>query len=338
MVDDKFVNLIAKYLSGDITLQEKAALLSWLEEDPANKALYSELTEVWSLSEQYEEQYETDTKVAWEQLQAKIDSPNTEEIEEVKIVRFSFRKKWLRVAVAILLLFSVGYWWNNWPVAISQNDLVYLQSSNQGAEMHVLPDGTKVWLNDSTTLTYDRQFEPRNVMMVGEAFFEVEQDSSSPFQIITEQAATEVLGTAFNIRAYPEEERVEVTVEKGKVALKKVQLPNEKVILEKGKTGYYVKEKKVLKISDKKNQNAQAWRVRELVIDNATIQEVEIALERYFDVEIHIQNPDLMNCPYTTGTYIDPDLDAILAQLAFALDMEVKKSNDRYELVGGRCE
>nr|WP_281358878.1 FecR family protein [Sphingobacterium prati] len=84
-----------------------------------------------------------------------------------------------------------------------------------------LPDGTKVWLNAASSLKYPMSFakNERKVILLGEAFFEVTKDNSRPFKVLSKGQEIEVLGTAFNVNAYPENTMIKTTLITGKVKL-----------------------------------------------------------------------------------------------------------------------
>ncbi|HKP32519.1 MAG TPA: FecR family protein, partial [Chitinophagaceae bacterium] len=97
----------------------------------------------------------------------------------------------------------------------------------------VLPDGSSVWLNAGSKLTYSKDFgtKDRNVTLTGEAFFDVVSNEEVPFEITTPTLQIKVLGTAFNVKSYPSEKTSETTVIRGRVEIISNQRPNEKFVL-----------------------------------------------------------------------------------------------------------
>lgn len=108
--------------------------------------------------------------------------------------------------------------WGDQPDHESGKDLFTLSTPKGGTYQITLPDGTKVWLNAASTLIYPAKFEgpAREVRLVGEAYFDVAKQST-PFLVVTEGQTTEVLGTQFNILAYPEEQEIQTTLVTGSV-------------------------------------------------------------------------------------------------------------------------
>jgi transmembrane sensor len=97
-------------------------------------------------------------------------------------------------------------------------------SSPAGSKSEVsLPDGSKVWLNASSEIRFSRNFDTdlREVSLIGEAYFDVANRENKPFVVLAQGIKVNVLGTAFNVRAYPEDKFIETTVERGLVTVER---------------------------------------------------------------------------------------------------------------------
>ncbi len=193
-------------------------------------------------------------------------------------------------------------------------------------------------MNGDSELRYDEKFDQRRVELKGEAFFDIARMEEKPFEIYSGVAKTLVLGTAFNVRAYPTEDKVEVTVVRGKVALVETKETQKAVLLEAGNAGSYDKAKKTVQKEEAPKVNADSWKTEKLVFENTQLNEVIESLERYFNVDIEASNPSVLNCHFT-GNYEKPELDQILEVLAFGVDLSIEKyDDDRYLLEGIGCE
>ena len=197
-----------------------------------------------------------------------------------------------------------------------------------------LPDGTKVWLNGSSSLRYDYAINPgtRTVYMEGEAYFEVYKNSERPFVIHTGKVTTEVLGTSFNLRYYPHESNVELNVISGKVAFGE----NEKIEVSSGAFASFHDALERITSTRSNDPNAIAWKTKRLLFEDAVMKEVVRDLERYFNVSIEIETPGLLNCHFT-GSFHDPDLEEILRVIGFGLNIDYTVSNKKYFLSGQNC-
>jgi ferric-dicitrate binding protein FerR (iron transport regulator) len=170
----------------------------------------------------------------------------------------------------------------------------------------------------------------------GEAFFDVERVETSPFEITSGETKTTVLGTTFNVRAYPAEDKIEVTVESGKVAFAAIKQKQAPILLAEGKSGVYDKKEDAVRVEEKKIINANAWKTKRLVFDETLLKDVFESLERYFDVKIETANPMILECHYST-TFDKPDLENILEVVTGTLGLTVRQEGNSYLVSGKGC-
>lgn len=154
-----------------------------------------------------------------------------------------------------------------------------------------LGDGTEIWLNSGSKLTYPKAFsgKTRGVTLEGEAYFQVAHDASRPFSIRTGKLITKVLGTSFNIKAYPEDRNIRVAVLTGKV---RVSMPTAKgmdsVALTPHELVTFNKAKQTIRVGDVANTaHLISWREGRLHYDGVPLRVVIADLQRKYDVEIH---------------------------------------------------
>jgi ferric-dicitrate binding protein FerR (iron transport regulator) len=243
-------------------------------------------------------------------------------------------RRW-HVAATILLTLALGIWW----VVSKQDKPQWVEVKTGGKEKRevVLPDSSHVWLNENSALVFDRRFTKRQVTLDGEAYFDVQRLEESPFEILSGDATTTVLGTAFNVRAYPAEDFIEVTVEEGKVALSANREKKSPVILTAGMSGIFNKKEKNAEAAAEKIVNADAWKTGELRFDETPVKEIIQSLERYFGIDIDVTDPLILNCQYTVG-FGQPQLPQALEVIAAGLSLHLERSGDRYLLSGEGCQ
>ncbi len=167
-------------------------------------------------------------------------------------------------------------------------------------KMVVLSDGSKIWLNNKSSLTYPKVFakENRTVSLQGEAFFEVVHNSKKPFIIHAQKLRVQVLGTTFNVKAFSGEKRHTVTLASGKVS---VSLPgqHQALMLLPGEQAIYdLRENKLLMAAADVEHNT-AWRNGVLSFRYTNLEEICRELERWYDVKITIKNKKLLHQRYT---------------------------------------
>jgi len=327
-----YSELLAKKLSGNATAKELLQLENWRKEQVDNDKFAKNAEELWQLSEKYSDRpFVTDKKAAWQSIESKLDTQ-----EKGKIVQM---KPWRRLLqIAAISIFVIGaYWlWNNQANDIGTTDFVAIQTNDDENKEIELPDGTKIWLNENSSIQYAANFQKRDVSLNGEAFFEVARMEDSPFEISSGGATTRVLGTSFNIRAYPDEAQVELTVKTGKVAFsdeKKIETK----ILTAGEAANY--EKGANKVVEKPalEANALAWQTKKLAFISTPFSQVENDLERYFGVDIEVKNPDLSNCRFEGGTFKNAKLSEILELLQITMEWKISQDGTTYIIDGEGC-
>jgi ferric-dicitrate binding protein FerR (iron transport regulator) len=239
-------DLLTKYLAGECTAAEQQQVLAWRQADARNQRLFEHLERVWVQSPQDFSQAQPDSEALWQRVQAGMrrNSPfvgvhvNREVASEVAPTNRPQWPQWgLRIAASVLLTLGVGtgaYYWQQQP------DLVTQQTQGQQQKELTLPDGTRVWLNEGSKLSYPTAFasERREVTLEGEAYFEVVHlQQHQPFVIKANGTETTVLGTSFNVAAAAK--GVEVSVVTGRVKLAHSGQAGQEVMLTKGWTGAY---------------------------------------------------------------------------------------------------
>lgn len=340
---EKYSALAAKYLAGQISSAEEQDLFAWTDADADHQRLFEEWTQVWAMTEgAATSPFEADLDAAWAKVDAAIsnEKPLQEERPSAKIVHLSKTMRRWSVAAAVLLGVAAFAWWMHHSKP-AQAQFVEVQTFDHEKKQVTLPDSSRVWLNENSKLAYDPSFEQRHVNLEGEAFFDVEQIVERPFEISSGAATTTVLGTSFNVRAYPAEEKIEVTVKTGKVALAPTKQRETTVLLTPGETGVFHKKEEKVEVAVRKEENADAWKTQRFVFDDEKLTQVIAALERYFDVRIETANTALLECPYTSSFEVRgdqvSDLENILTVIGTTIGFEFSKTEGRYVLIGKGC-
>lgn len=335
---DKYSELAGKFLTGETTPDEQQQLSEWAKANVENQQFIDDLEGIWKQTEGAKvSPFEADLDAAWAKVESGISSGGGEAESSGKIVPLSKRFRRWSVAAAILLAVGFGLWWASQGPA--QPKFVEVRTGVDQRQEIVLPDGSQVWLNENSLLVYDEKFEQRYVELEGEAFFDVERLEENPFRIASGEATTTVLGTSFNVRAYPEEEEIEVTVKTGKVQLAVAKKEAAPVILPAGTSGVVnKKEEKVVKVERVEAEivNADAWRTMKLEFDDTSIDDVIVTLERYFKTDIEVSTELNLDCPYS-DEFTQPNLDDILQIIGGTLDFKATKTADGYLLTGPGC-
>jgi ferric-dicitrate binding protein FerR (iron transport regulator) len=168
----------------------------------------------------------------------------------------------------------------------------------------VLPDGTDLWLNAGSKIKYGIPFirENRQVELTGEAFLKVTKNGKAPFVVNVGAASVKVLGTRFNVKAYPEEEQIEIALSEGSVEFsgtmvdgKKAEanlIPNDFLVLDK-QTGN-------VRLENRNLEKYISWYQNILIFDDTPMQEVAVTLERWYGVKVIVADPEINKYRFTT--------------------------------------
>ena len=294
-------DILIKYLNKEVNSGEKSEVENWLKQSEKNREELEQIRQMLSKVDDYYKVKSFDSAVAWHNIHSKITAPRLNYLEHKQfrkeaLIRFY---KYAAIIIVAIMLGSVGFYIG----FRNQNKAFYseiVSSEKQVVNEYVLPDGSKVTLNNNSELRFPKHFknDVREVIVHGEAFFDVKRDTSSPFIIHAGNAQVKVLGTSFNVCAYPNTETVEVVVKTGKVEVTNVNQQitankNREVILAPGEKGTLFNSSDILEKTTNSDPNFMAWKTRDLVFNKVPLKEVFKSLEKVYHVEIQVINPEI---------------------------------------------
>jgi ferric-dicitrate binding protein FerR (iron transport regulator) len=342
MDDARFYWLINQVNAGNILDEELKELHELMEQDPGLRPVYAMLTAKAAAQSPAEEAEAMEAYMAhyakmqlsghFEQKTAATSLTQNQLPERKKI--FTLPKRIFQAAAVVLLLAI--------PVYLlmlkkqSNQELVLVTKKGEKNKV-VLADGTKVWLNADSKLSYSKVFTgaTRAVTLSGEAYFEVAHDKKHPFIISANGIKVKVLGTAFNLKAYPDDENTETTLIHGLVEVSMDDQPLNRISLKPGeKLKVHNDHKELLKetvnkaqptillsksnveIEDNKAKES-LWTENKLVFDSEPFQSIAVKLGRWYNKEIIINDEDLKQVNLS-GTYENYTLEQVLLSLQLA--------------------
>jgi ferric-dicitrate binding protein FerR (iron transport regulator) len=299
--------LFDKYLQKRCSPEELEELLLLLHEDHARDSLDSRLKELWG--EIHAE--DISNPVDWATMYQTVIHAE----ERLPLFRTSRTPTVLKIAALLILTIGLfDYWYayrfaraekKNEPISrVEEKKNNYPESKKQ--ILH-LPDGSTVILNSGSQLHYPSAFRgrTREVYLSGEAYFDILHDQGKPFLVHTGKITTRVLGTAFDIKAYPGDESIKVTVTRGKV-----QVLRENKSLGMITANQQISYSKITEISEEKTVNSKiliAWKPEEINFNDVTMLEIAQKMEHRFGTVITFANPKLRDCR-VTASFSDDDL------------------------------
>ncbi len=353
-------NLIAKKLSGEASDEELNLLTNLLKENPDLHYPMQTITDLWKHNKHHIKQisdnafdkhisrmgamnihFDSEKLNDEENDYPGPDSFETKKRRKIKTIFFSAFVILIAAAVMIKNILPV---FKEQPATLQKN-LSEISTHNGSKTNVVLPDGTIVKLNAGSQLTYDKEYGNtiREVNLTGEAFFDVVKNKEKPFIIHTKKINIKVLGTTFNVKSYPNE-KTETSLVKGSIEITFKDNPNKKVILKPNEklivadkerpenfTKTLLPSEPAIAVSHlnytRKDSTIieTAWVQNKLVFRNETFKELALQMERWYDISIHFNNPDMENLQFTgifENETVQQALDAL--QLSAKFNYSVK--------------
>lgn len=193
----------------------------------------------------------------------------------------------------------------------------------------LLPDKTLVFLNSDTKLSYNTKFGKKNreVFLEGEAFFNVSHYSDKPFIVHTCENDIKVLGTAFNVRAYPDANIHQTSLERGKII---ISYPNEGTyVLNPNQTYLLIRNNKCSKVYTTESiKEFSSWIDGRIIFKNQRFEDIAQKLERSHNIVFDIQNQEVLNCRYTGEFSRNDDLRKIMEIINLTTPFDFEIIND----------
>ena len=278
-----------------------------------------------------------DTEAALQRFDAALDQPKAvasnatarQQRTDRQAQAFSHARRWHRMGVALLALLLVGalgsFWWMQ-PIT---------QTAPLGERLTVtLPDGSTVELNSGSSLRYARHFgDTRLVDLQGEAFFEVVEETRS-FIVRTFNAQVEVLGTRFNVHAWPhsEERSSTIALASGRVAVAPRSNLEQTTILAPGQTHRIVSREETEEAIALSVEDATAWRRGDFVFKNQPVEIILDEVERRFAVNITLQATSLRRTRLSLALRHPASAEAVVRDLAAPLGIAYRATANGFEL------
>lgn len=248
--------------------------------------------EIWFSSVSKEELSKYDKDAAFAAFQNRVAEA---ESQPRAVTR---RLGWLKYAAAVAAVVAVGFFsyrGGQSQLETAMGDIVVEAPQGSRTQM-TLPDGTKVWLNAGSKISYSQSFGLVNrlVLLAGEGYFEVAHNEELSFSVESENVRVKVLGTKFNFRDYPSDAEATVSLAEGSVAMNSQQHPADEQLLKPGQRATVDKQTGKIRVEEYEVANATQWTSGKLIFDGEPLQKIVKTLERSYNVKITIADNRLL--------------------------------------------
>jgi transmembrane sensor len=354
----RLIELFDRYVRRDLSPSGVEELVSLLGQADAEEELSEPMRRLWEELKSRPVEYALD----WERMYRQVSqseeglSALTRRRGELWEGGWVWRGGWRLRAVAAVFLVLAGmaaYWSVAYrrpsvarasaaeasPAVVVKKDNVSTAGvlswrTTENKKVIHLPDGSMVILNRQSTVEY-RAAGGREVILRGEAYFDIVHRPGQPFLVHTGNIVTRVLGTAFNIKAYPTEKSIEVTVDHGEVQVLKnganmgLLSDKQQMRYDLGTAIYHAQQVSL--------KTVMAWKPEEIGFDDITMKEAARRIGERFKVGFDFANPILKECRITATFYMEDDLDQIMTVICGVNQSRFEIQGNTVKIDGSGC-
>lgn len=330
---DTIWSIIGRKLAGDISQEEEKALIEWINSSATNKQVFSQIKDLWNHKQ--DQTNNSQAIVAFDKLINRIKFAEVAQSNS-RIQKISFRiNQFVKYAAIVFFILSFGYlsyYYLNAEHAKDEFCTILVPKGNKSEV--VLPDGSKIWLNNNSKLTYPKKFNnsERKVELIGEAYFEIQRNANIPFIVQTSDVSIRVLGTKFNVCAYPNDKFIETTLISGKVTVQPNENPETESILKPGESLTFDKISNHTTINQVDTKFYTYWMKGEFVFKDEKFETLARRIERIYNVEITFEDQSLKEKTYTGDFKVDDNIYTILEIFKRSTTEPIEYNTDRNKI------
>jgi transmembrane sensor len=322
-------DLIGKVLASEASDEEQIQLQNWIRQSEENQNHFDQIKMIFDRASANHIQMQFDADAAWKRVRRKLSSQNQDKQRWLKHVG----TKVLRIAAGVILIIAGGvatYRWYAQPVQ------TFAVMSDSVVVSDTLPDGSSAFLNKKSSLNfeYNPREKKRKVKLIGESFFEVKHEEEKPFIIEANEVLIQDLGTAFNVKAYPQSDTVEVIVQSGEVQIYTMKNPG--LHLGAGETGVYSKRQREFSKLTRADTNALAYKTGVFSFNNTDLKSMIEKINAVYGVHIYLSNEKLADC-HITVNFDNEKLETVIEVIAETLNLTIIRKDQEIFLDGTGC-
>ena len=250
-------DLLFRCLEGVADEAEYEQAWKWVHLSSQNRTYYGKLRDAWIAAGLLKPVDAERQQQVWARIEKKIQSPQA----SGKVIPLSYLK-WAAAAAVVVFAYLLGAQTSgkHKSVEIAKGEYT-IEAPKGGKSVMTLSDGSKVWLNAGSSLLFDKNFgeQNRKLSLQGEAYFEVAHDAQHPFLVETSGITIAALGTAFNVKAYPDDDQIETTLVEGSVRIEtnaQSKTRTAPVVLEPNQKVVFYKDRQSLSVQTNVTDNA----------------------------------------------------------------------------------
>ena len=293
------IKVLRNFFSKSYNDDDLKKLFLWFNSEKGHDEIADVMDSEWRFLKSEDVQISMDSVKMLTNIQNGIRRNKTIQIKNnlIKILPYA-------AVLAVIIGISVLFYLNNKSSKSYSDFYTSVITENGQRSKVVLPDSSIVWLNSGTTLSYNYSLDDvRSVILSGQGFFQVTRNENKPFVVQCGEISVKVLGTKFDVKAYPVNDKISVVLESGSVELKHSQCLLDYVLKPGEKADYNIKEKSV-KVCDADVKKFTSWKEGKLIFKNDPMKLVIEELERWYNIKVEVKDQEVYNSIFT-GTVIN---------------------------------
>ena len=314
---------ILKLVTGNLPREEKKKVIADILHKKENKEAFKKVKISWAFLSSTRKLNDYEIENAYLKIQDKIPGKKRKLNTTLKTV--------LKYAAIIVFLISLTTIYYSNKRHINHNDIqtelsyVSFITENGQRSKVVLPDSSIVWLNSGTTLSYPSNFseQHRKVSLEGQAFFHVSHKENNPFLVHANGLIVRVLGTKFDVDAYPENDKIAVVLESGEVELTHKGIESFNYTMKPGEKAMYSITNSVLTINYTDAAIYSSWKDGKLIFRNESMKNVVEKLRRWYNINIEVADEEVFNSIFS-GTIQNESYEEIFRYIEIVCDVKCK--------------
>lgn len=328
--ENHIYEIMGKYLAHETTEKENEIFLNWLNKSEDNSKEFEIHKNIWETTQINFKA--TDSETVFKNVLNIID--DQDELGSTKKPQLGKKKTRNRIgfiakiAASILLIATLAYYFTADSFkspSVAVNIIKKRNIAGQKSKIF-LPDGSEVWLNSESKISFPEKFldGKREVILEGEAFFDVIKNPEQPFIVKTGIVSTTVLGTSFNVKAFEEETTTYVALKSGKVKIEiKEEENSQTMLLEPGEALNYNRKKEIAIKEKFDPEMLLSWKDGIIYFKDADLDEIVHTLSRWYGVQIKVENKKNEAWEYT-GSFDNEILENVLNSISFTKGLSYK--------------
>ncbi|MGQ8337487.1 FecR family protein [Sunxiuqinia sp. A32] len=350
-------NIIVKFLSGRASEEEGQMILNWKNSSEENKKTFKEFEIAYNASEIVINADNYDESHAYKKVLLKLNKSRFASISQRRASLFIGYAATAVIAIGLTWFVQKSFFYKHESIELVETVYQSVETPAGAKSLVTLEDGTKIWLNAKSKLTYPSHFQnnKRIVQLEGEGYFDVAKEKTRPFEVKTTDIDIQVLGTVFNLKSYKEEGLIEATLIEGKIALNRSKGENQEqriYTLRPNQQATFIKKEGLLmednllaadiplseanrRLSEKLIINEDidvsaiiAWKDGKMVFKNETFESIAIKLERRYNTNIEFQDEVAREYRFS-GVFDEISIDQALKALQFTSNFNYNIGQDK---------